>query len=83
MNREDAIKHFIEMNVLEENARATLARILSSYKPSTLLFAWEGEGGLGITTLPSSRALLEGMIGLICSAIHPLEEEPLEGEDAE
>lgn len=61
MTREEAIQEFLADHDLGIRARATLEAVLRQ-NPRALLLVWETDRGLGLTAVPFSKALANGLV---------------------
>ncbi len=75
MDREQVILDFNLSGALEATAAASLKRILETYKPTTLMFVWECQQGIGTATIPHSPAMMQGMVSMMADAMFAEDEE--------
>lgn len=61
MTREEAIQDFLASNEIGLKARQTLEAVLQQ-NPRAILFVWETGAGLGLTSVPFSKALTNGLV---------------------
>jgi len=61
MNREEAVRNFLEANEIGDKARRTLEAILKT-NPRSMFMVWETGAGLSFTSVPFSHMLSAGFI---------------------
>lgn len=77
--RSEAIQQFVELHALEETAQQVLRSIFQQ-QPRALLLVWESATGIGVTSVPFSMALVQGLLMLVNETFEEDEEEEEEEE---